>query len=335
MDAAASIDTGDASAVDGTAAGIASGAGAGALWGLVFLAPELVRPFTPVQLAAGRYLAYGLLAAALAAGRLPSLLRTVRGRDWLSLVWLSATGNLLYYVLLSTAVREAGIASTSLVIGFLPVAVTIVGSRDAGAPTLRRLAPSLVLCVAGALCIGWQAAGGPGSGGGLRRLVGIACALGALVSWTLYAVGNARCLARLEDVSVGDWNLLAGIVTGGLALLLSPFGLLGAPIVRSAASWAWFGGVCVGVAVAASILGNALWNRASRLLPLTMVGQMILFETLFALVYGFLWEERLPRLPELAAFGFLAASVVACVSVHRRGKGGRPRSAFETAERPA
>mgnify|MGYP006920679532 CR=1 FL=1 len=45
--------------------------------------------------------------------------------------------------------------------------------------------------------------------------------------------------------------------------------------------------VSIGIAVAASILGNALWNRMSQLLPLTMVGQMILFETLFALLYGF------------------------------------------------
>ena len=56
----------------------------------------------------------------------------------------------------------------------------------------------------------------------------------------------------------------------------------------------------------------------SRLLPLTMVGQMILFETGFALIYGFLWEQRLPTLLESAAFALVVASVISCIAVHRR-----------------
>jgi drug/metabolite transporter (DMT)-like permease len=69
--------------------------------------------------------------------------------------------------------------------------------------------------------------------------------------------------------------------------------------------------------VVASILGNGLWNRMSRLLPLTLVGQMILFETLFALLYGFLWERRLPTPIELVAVAALVTSVLLCVRVHR------------------
>lgn len=41
-------------------------------------------------------------------------------------------------MLLANAVQLGGIAMTSLVIGFLPVAVTIIGSRDPGAVPLRR-----------------------------------------------------------------------------------------------------------------------------------------------------------------------------------------------------
>jgi hypothetical protein len=104
--------------------------GAGALWGLVFLAPELVRSFTPLQLAIGRYLAYGVIAVLLIAPRWRSVVGAVRPAEWLSLLWLSLAGNTLYYVLLSMAIQQGGIATTSLVIGFLPVAVTIIGSRD-------------------------------------------------------------------------------------------------------------------------------------------------------------------------------------------------------------
>lgn len=301
-----------------TSLGIACGMGAGALWGLVFLAPELVRDFTPLQLAIGRYLAYGIISAVLIAPRWQALVGTLARRDWLTLIWLSLAGNTLYYILLSSAVQNAGIATTSLVIGFLPVAVTIIGSRDRDAVPLTCLAPSLLLCAAGAVCIGWQALGRPASGNAGSELIGFACAIGALIAWTAYAVGNARALNRLDRVSVHDWNLLTGVVTGAQVVVLIPVSALAEPIRHAAGAWMQFGAVSIAVAVAASFLGNALWNRMSRLLPLTMVGQMILFETMFALFYGFLWERRLPVSLEIAAFVLVVASVLTCIAAHRR-----------------
>ncbi|RVT89534.1 DMT family transporter [Sphingomonas crocodyli] len=288
--------------------------GAGALWGLVFLAPELVRDFTPLQLAIGRYLAYGLIALGLIVPRWKALAGHIGARDWRALGWLALGGNTLYYILLSGAVQTGGIAMTSLVIGFLPVAVTIIGSRDHGAVPLRMLAPSLLLCTAGAVCIGWQALAGEGK----SSLIGLLCAIGALASWTAFAVGNARALARLDHVSAHDWNLLLGIVTGAQAVLLIPLSLTIDPTSYAPEQWLRFGTVSIGVAIFASIIGNALWNRMSRLLPLTMVGQMILFETLFALIYGFVWEARLPHPLECAAFGLVVASVLSCIAAHRR-----------------
>ena len=312
------IATAGATGTNTTWLGIACGMGAGALWGLVFLAPELARTFSPLQLAIGRYLAFGAFSAALIAPRWRALAADLTGREWWSLVWLSLAGNTLYFVLLSMAVQAGGIAMTSLVIGFLPVAVTIIGSRDRDAVPLRNLVPSLLLCAAGAACIGWQAIAAPASGGAGSQIIGLLCAVGALMSWTAYAVGNSRCLARLDHLSAQDWNLLIGIVTGAQAMALIPFAALAEPVRHMAGAWLRFAGVSIGVAVLASIVGNALWNRMSRLLPLTMVGQMILFETLFALLYGFLWEQRLPRPLEVAAFALVVASVLSCVAAHRR-----------------
>ena len=207
-------------------AGLGCGVAAGALWGLVFLAPQLVREFTPLQLAAARYLAYGLFAAALIAPRWRRLVRVLGPREWGALVWLSLLGNIVYYVLLASAVQLGGIAMTSLIIGFLPVAVTLIGSRDHGATPLARLAPSLLLGTAGILCIGWQSLGSIGSGLQPDALLGLACAIAALASWSTYAVQNARWLVRVRHLSSQDWNLLTGIVTGALSLLLLPPALL-------------------------------------------------------------------------------------------------------------
>ena len=292
--------------------------GAGALWGLVFLAPQLLPDFSPLELTIGRYLCYGLFAGVLLLPRWRSLASRLPKDQWFHLVWLALIGNTLYYLLLSSAVQIGGIAMTSLVIGLLPVAVTLIGSRDHGAVPIQRLLPSLLLGVAGVTCIGWQALTLPAMGSLGKQWLGLLCALGALGCWTAFAVGNARCLRKLDNVSGHDWNLLIGIVTGAQGLVLVPLALLIGTAPHAPGEWARFGAVSIGTAVLASIAGNALWNRMSRLLPLTLVGQMILFETLFALVYGFIWEQRGPTLWEVLALSFVVGSVLSCLAVHRK-----------------
>ena len=296
--------------------GIGAGMAAGALWGLVFLAPKLVPDFSALQQSAGRYIAYGLLSAVLIAPRWRTLLASIGGAEWRALIWLSVRGNLLYYVFLAEGVLLAGVAATTLIIGFLPVAVTIIGSRDHGAVPLRKLVVSLALGLAGIVCVGWEALGTVPPGDLAARITGLLCAVGALVSWTSYAVSNSRWLGRLRHVSSHEWSLLTGVATGGLAVLLAvPALLFGG--THDGLAWGRLGAVAGGVAVLASVIGNAFWNRASRLLPLTMTGQLILFETLFALLYGFLWEQRWPTVTETVAIVLLSASVLSCATAHR------------------
>lgn len=310
MRTASTPDTGSSTLV-----GIGCGIGAGALWGLVFLAPELLRGFGPLDLTVGRYVAYGVISAALLAPRWSTLSGKIAHREWIALAWLALAGHTLYYILLTSAIQAGGVAMTSLVVGLVPVAVTVIGSRGAGAVPLSRLTPSLLFCAAGAICIGWQAIASPLSDNG--SLAGLICAIGALIAWTSYAVANSRWLGRLVHVSAQDWTLLTGLATGVQALLLMPVALALDAAPDPGVAWTHLAAVSVGIAVLSSVVGNGLWNRMSRLLPLTLVGQMILFETLFALTYGFLWEARLPTVLEAAAFTLIVLSVVFCVAAHR------------------
>ncbi len=54
--------------------GVLCGLGAGAMWGLVFLMPAWLAGFAPLELAFGRYLAYGAIALLLMLPRLGTLL---------------------------------------------------------------------------------------------------------------------------------------------------------------------------------------------------------------------------------------------------------------------
>ena len=65
-----------------------------------------------------------------------------------------------------------------------------------------------------------------------------------------------------------------------------------------AARWQMFWIVCFALATGGSWLGNMLWNAASKRLPLTLSGQMIAFETLFALLYAFVYDGRCRACPK-------------------------------------
>ncbi|WP_113179629.1 DMT family transporter [Agrobacterium cavarae] len=304
-----------------TGLGLFYGMLAGALWGGIFLAPKLIPAgFTPLQLSTARYLTFGVIALVLIAPKIKRVSAQFGRAEWIALLWLSLVGNLLYYVFISTAVQLSGVAFTSIIIGFLPVAVTIIGSMDHGAVSLKRLWPSLFFGAVGIIGISWQSLMHDGTPMDARKLIGLAAAIGALASWTAFAVGNARWLVRLHAVSADEWNLMTGVVTGGIALVLAVPAFAFGGVAHPASDWMQFTMVAVGLGISASIFGNALWNRMSRLLPLTMVGQMILFETLFALLYGFLWEGRGPTMIESVAIVSVVLSVLLCMQAHRPRK---------------
>lgn len=311
-------------------AGVGSGIAAGALWGLVFLAPQVLAGFSPLQLSASRYLAYGAVAALVLAPRWRAATGTLGAAEWWALLRLSLLGNIVYYVLLGCAVQWAGGPATALIIGLLPVTVTAFGARAAGAMRLRRLAAPCALCVAGVALVAAQTLGSaPHAHGGVgTRAAGLACASGALACWTAYSLRNARWLSQRPDISGSDWSLLTGVVTGTLALALAIPAFAFDATAHAAADWARFWGMAMLLAVFASVIGSACWNRASRLLPPTLVGQMLVFETVFALLYGFVWETRWPTLLEAAAIACLLGGVLWCTWLHappgadrRRGPG--------------
>lgn len=296
--------------------GLLCGLIAGAFWGGVFLAPKLLDAFTPLQMTAGRYIAYGLASVVLLLPAWRTVMGKMEGRDWRDLFLLSLLGNLIYYVGLAVSVQTSGVALASLVIGLLPVTVTLLGAKPGEGVPIRRLIAPLALVVAGGVCIN-VAVFTQNQGLGLgKQLIGLLGALLALGVWTVYAVWNARRLASTPKFTSHEWSLLTGVATGLLSLVLVPVFFLGGQ-AHVPSAWGWFWMVSFAVAIGASVIGNGLWNAASRYLPLSLSGQMIVFETLFALLYGFLHEGRWPHGLETAAIVLMLAGVVWSVRLHR------------------
>jgi len=312
-------------------AGVLFALAAGLLWGLVFVAPLMLPEYPASMLAAGRYLAFGLIALPLALMDRRELCALTRA-DWLEAFKLSAIGNFIYYLCLAAAIQRAGGPLPTVIIGTLPVVIAISSNlrdhaRDGRLPW-PRLLPSLALIAAGIACVNQvelAALAGDATDDMRRYVQGAGLAVVAVACWTWYPIRNADWLRAHSDRSPRAWATAQGLVTLPMALaafaLIASLQAAGLPLLASEFSlplgprpWA-YAGLMLAVGLFASWIGTLCWNEASQRLPTTLVGQLIVFETLAALAYAFALRGQAPQALTLAGIALLVAGVIRALRI--------------------
>lgn len=290
--------------------GILAGLAAGALWGLVFVAPRMVDSFSGIDLTAGRFLVYGMVSAAVLVISWRRARKPTWSQAWAAL-WLSVLGFTGYYWVLVMSIRDAGTEMPALIVGTIPLWVMLLGKPHG--LLWRRLLPGLVLTAAGIALMAQV----PASDQASHYLRGLAFALLAMVSWTAFALCNAAWLRRHPEVSATDWANWLGVATGfgGLILMLA----LGTPLPQLVThpEWPRLAFIALAIGFGSSWLATILWNMASQRLAASLCGQLIVSETLFALLYSFLWDGRWPSMVQWAATLLFTAGILASIKAHR------------------
>lgn len=302
------------------ASGTAFALAAGLMWGLVFIVPLLLPAYPAALLSFARYLAFGLIALPLAVLDRQGLAQLDRA-DWTCALKLSAVGNIVYYLCLAAAIQRAGAPLPTMIIGTLPVVIAIVSNRRNAARdgTLpwRRLAPSLALIGAGIACVNHVELRSIDPAHFSRYAGGALLALAAVACWTWYPLRNADWLRQHDSRNSSTWATAQGLAT----LPLAAAGFAGFWLWQLLAGDAGFGmplgptpwlfvGLMLAIGLFASWLGTLCWNEASQRLPTTLVGQLIVFETLAALAYAFMLRGRMPEPLALLGVVLLVAGVV-------------------------
>lgn len=291
------------------AVGVAFGMAAGLMWGIIFSVPLLLPGYPPLALSAGRYLAFGIIVL-IPAWFDRRRLAALESRDWRKALELSLVGNLLYYSCIAFAAQNAGAPITAMMIGTLPVVLSIVGNLSDPQLSWRRLALPLTVIAAGLALVNgdeWQHGGVPGG----NYAAGVMAALAALFCWTWYPLRNAAWIRARPQLSMTSWATAQGLTTGPLALLA--FGALaflpgydwplGPDAGRYVALMALLG-------LCASWLGTLFWNKTSQILPAALSGQMIVFETIFGLAFAFGLRGEWPSATTAGGIALLIVGVV-------------------------
>lgn len=298
--------------------GILAGLAAGALWGLVFVAPRIVSGFTAVDFTAGRFVSYGALSVVVMLlwrkAALPTLLQA---RAALGMSVLGFTG---YYLLLVYAIRDAGTEVPSLIIGTIPIWMMLLG-KPAG---LRwaALIPGLVLTLLGLGLMmrsshGSAVAGALGVSAGAHFWRGVAFAVVSMVFWTAFGLLNAAWLKKHPEVNATTWANWLGVATGLGAFVLWTVAGSDAKVLIVQESIALAAIICVATGIGSAWVATYLWNVASQRLSASLCGQLIVSETIFALVYSFIWDGHGPTMLQLTACLLFVAGILASIRAHR------------------
>lgn len=297
--------------------GILAGLAAGALWGLVFVAPLMTPGLSSVDLAAGRFISYGAMAALVmlftrATHRLPT------ARQALAALGMSLLGATGYYLLLAWSIHYAGPEVPTLIIGTIPIWVMLLG-KPLGLKW-SALLPGLVLTAAGLVLMMnamYPAQALVEAPEGAHFWWGAALATASMLCWTAFAILNAAWLKRHPEVNATEWANWLGIATGVGALLLwlvagsEPQELLALDTIGFSVL------VCIVTGIGSAWGATILWNIASQRLSASLCGQLIVSETLFALLYSFVWYGAWPSATQWVAAGLFTLGILASIKAHR------------------
>ena len=297
--------------------GILAGLAAGALWGLVFVAPRMLSMgaggYSSVDLTSGRFAVYGLVAVlgmllGLGRRRWPTM------RQMGAALGMSVLGFSGYYLLLVLAIRDAGTEMPSLLIGTIPLWLMLLGKPHG----LRwsALLPGLALTGAGLLLM-MASTPGVSNGEGLHFWRGMGYALVSLLSWTAFALLNSAWLKRHPEVNATEWANWLGVATGLGALLMWLAAGSGMQAVAARGDSMHFVLLCVVAGFGSTWLATILWNVASQQLSASLCGQLIVSETLFALLYSFAWDGHWPTPGQFGACALFTVGILASIRAHR------------------
>lgn len=300
----------------GVVAGVLAGLGAGALWGMTFVAPLVAPGFGSVDFTIGRYLACGLLSVVLVAWQASR--GTAPRPTWRqagAALGLSVLGYTGYYLLLVLAIQDAGAALPVLVIGTIPLAIMLLGKP--GHLRWRTLAPGLLLTAGGLVFMMVDTLAAHDSDGGGRVWRGLLFAALAMASWTAFGLWNARWLRRHPEVPSTVWANWLGVAAGvgalGLAAVAGePWGTL-----SDRPGFGLFVLVCAITGVGSAWVAAVLWNMASRRLSASLAGQLIVSETVFGLIYSFAWNGQWPGVVQWLACALFVLGILASIKAHR------------------
>lgn len=297
------------------------------IWGIIYVIPLILANYSPAFIALARYLVFAVFSGVFLFVKRREL--TLSRSDWAAATILGLIGNLAFYWVLSEAVIRIGAALAGIFTACIPVVASLwVMMREKTSRYAdRRLWAALALVCAGLVFLNIErfqtitganadallALGAQTSG---DYLVGILFALLSVLIWTWFPLKNASWLQAHPRVSIPVWTAAQGVTLFPITLAaLGADALINdAFLYPDAHCLFWL----LVLGLGCSWLGSLLWNAASRRLPSVIIGQMLVFETMSAILYAAFLEGEMPSASTIAGSAIVLSAVLYSLHILRR-----------------
>ncbi len=291
--------------------GVVFALGACCIWGLIFVVPGYMQGFSSVEVAMGRYIFYGAISS------LILINAKIQGKCryplsiWMRALFFSLAATFGYYIFVIYALRYASPAICTLILGISPISIAFYGNWKEKECSYKKLVIPATLIFIGLIII--NAPHFFDDATPSRFAIGLVCSFAALINWTWYVVANSRFLKHNPTVAFSDWATLIGFTSLFWVLVFGIVFTARFDLAKYSFSNPDFAQFLIGSAILGLIcswVGAFLWNKASFNLPVSLAGQLTIFETIFGLFFVYLVEQRIPPLWEGIGIAVLLGAII-------------------------
>lgn len=282
------------------------------IWGLIFIVPQFMSNFNSIEVVIGRYFFYGALSVLLLLKARLKGLCSYPLSVWIKAFFLSFLAG--YYLWILLGIRYTSPEICALILGISPITIAFYGNWKEKEGNFNQLVLPSFLILVGLIMI--NAPHIMLTDSSFDYIIGLSCSIISLLSWSAYVVLNSRYLKSNPSINSNDWATILGFAT----LLWTIVGCL----ICCACMWGeldlqryfvWnqdtlkFYGGCAILGLLCSWVGGALWNKASVYLPVSLAGQLMIFETIFGILFVYILKQEFPTPLESGGILLLLGSV--------------------------
>ena len=141
-----------------------------------------------------------------------------------------------------------------------------------------------------------------------------------MISWTWFSIMNGEWLLAHPKHSSSAWTALQGVtvlpvVMIAFAILAWPCGWMDTSVSLLGETPLRFLGVALMIGLLCSWVAMLCWNQMSQRLPSGLGGQLIVFESISAVVYALIWRGEWPTITMVIGFTILLVGVMCSLYV--------------------
>lgn len=281
-------------------------------WSVVFVIPEFLTGFSPLEISLGRFFFFGITSVFLILAKRIDLFHRSYGAIWKKAFWFGCISTIGCYTFTVLCIQYANPATAALLFGTVPIVVVVCGNfRRKEYPFRIFLVPCLIMSlgilISNREAFLWE-------GGSLTSyLMGVLSGIAGTGCWVWYVLACFDYMEKNPKISSMDWVMMLGtsvffqvlLVSLGLFWMLDDvtkyfsfttelqYFLLGSFILGVVSSW----------------IALYCWTQGNLRLPIALVGQLAIFELVFGLILIYVVKTRFPSFMEIAGIGLMIAGV--------------------------